>query len=106
VIHELTVDELKAQLDAGERPLIIDVREGWELELCKLDGIVHIPLGQLPERYGELDAERPTIIMCRSGGRSMQAARFLEGCGFRSVTNLTGGILAWAERIDRSMSPY
>ena len=50
MIHELTVDELKAQLDAGERPLIIDVREGWELELCKLDGIVHIPLGQLPER--------------------------------------------------------
>lgn len=106
MIHEITVDELKAKLDAGERLAILDVREQWELDLCKLEGICHIPLGQLTERCAELQADAPLIVMCRSGGRSMQAARFLEQRGFRSVTNLAGGILAWAERIDPSMRPY
>ena len=106
MVNEITVEELKAQLDAGKPPRILDVREAWELDLCKLEPIVHIPLGQLPERCAELDANEPLLVMCRSGGRSMQAAQFLAQRGFRSVTNLAGGILAWAERIDRSIRPY
>lgn len=106
MIDEMTVEELKRRLDAGEKLRILDVREGWELELCKLEGVCHIPLGEVADRCGELDANEPLIVMCRAGGRSMQAARLLEQRGFRTLTNLTGGILAWAERIDPSMRPY
>jgi adenylyltransferase/sulfurtransferase len=106
MVEELSVEQLKARLDAGEQPRIIDVREDWELQISKLDIAQHLPMGQIPERVGELDPQVPLIIMCRSGGRSRQVAEWLVGRGFRSVSNLTGGILAWGERIDPSMRPY
>lgn len=106
MIEEITVDQLKARLDAGEQPLVIDVREGWELDISKLPFARHLPMGQVADRLGELDPATPVIIMCRSGGRSLQVARFLAAQGFRSVANLTGGILAWGERIDPSLRPY
>jgi len=106
MIQELSVEDLKARLDAGEQPLVIDVREGWELDISKVPFAKHLPMAQVPDRVGEFDADTPVIVMCRSGGRSMQVARFLESRGFRSVSNLTGGILAWGERIDPSLRPY
>jgi rhodanese-related sulfurtransferase len=63
-------------------------------------------MGEITARVGELDPEATTIVICRSGGRSMQVARYLDSRGFRSVSNLTGGILAWGERIDPSLRPY
>lgn len=106
MVGEITVEQLKSRLDGPDAPLVVDVREGWELEICRLPGIVHIPMGEIPGRVGELDPDRDTVIMCRSGGRSLQVARFLDARGFRSVANLTGGILAWGERIDPSLRPY
>lgn len=106
MVQELSVEDLKAQLDAGGQPLVIDVREAWELDLSKVAFAKHVPMAQVPDRVGEFDAATPIIVMCRSGGRSMQVARFLESRGFRSVSNLTGGILAWGERIDPSLRPY
>jgi adenylyltransferase/sulfurtransferase len=106
MVLELSPEELKTRLDAGERPRVIDVREAWELDISKVDFAEHIPMGQIPDRLGELDPQVELVIMCRSGGRSLQVARFLEGHGFRSVSNLTGGILAWGERIDPSLRPY
>jgi rhodanese-related sulfurtransferase len=106
MVEELTVEELKARIDAGENPLVIDVREAWELEISSLPFARHLPMGEIPSRLGELDPAVPLIIMCRSGGRSLQVGRFLESRGFRSVANLSGGILAWGERIDPSLRPY
>lgn len=106
MVHELSVETLKSRLDAGETPLVIDVREAHELEISRVDFARHIPMGEVPARLGELDPDTPVIVMCRSGGRSLQVARFLESRGFRSVSNLTGGILAWGERIDPSLRPY
>jgi rhodanese-related sulfurtransferase len=106
MVQELPVEELKARLDAGETPLVIDVREAWELDISSLPFARHLPMGQVPDRLGEFDTETPVIVMCRSGGRSLQVARFLESRGFRSVANLTGGILAWGESIDPSLRPY
>ena len=106
MIKEMTVEELKASVDAGEQPLVVDVREDWELDISSLPFARHIPMGQIADRIGELDPKTPLIIMCRSGGRSMQVARVLEAHGFSSVANLTGGILAWGERIDPSLRPY
>ncbi len=106
MIPEITVEQLKSRLEDGDPPLVIDVREGWELEISRLPGAVHIPMGEIPGRMAELDPQRETVILCRSGGRSLQVARFLEARGFRSVANLTGGILAWGERIDPSLRSY
>ena len=106
MVQELSVETLKSRLDAGETPLVIDVREAHELEISRVDFARHIPMGEVPARLVELDPDTPVIVMCRSGGRSLQIARFLESRGFRSVSNLTGGILAWGERIDPSLRPY
>ena len=72
----------------------IDVREPHELAEGTLPGTVNIPLGTLPDRVGELDSSRRTVVVCRSGGRSTQAAQFLTGQGFTDVINLAGGMLA------------
>jgi len=106
MVEELSVEVLKARLDAGETPLVVDVREPHELEISRLEFARHLPMGEIADRLGELDPNEPLVVMCRSGGRSLQVARFLESRGFRSVSNLTGGILAWGERIDPSLRPY
>ena len=106
MVAEITVEALKALVDAGRAPRVIDVREAHELEISSLPFAEHMPMGEVPARHASLDPEAPLVVMCRSGGRSMQVARFLEARGFRSVSNLTGGILAWGERIDPSLRPY
>ena len=95
MVDEISVEELKALVDAGRTPRVIDVREAHELEISSLPFAEHMPMGEVPARYTSLDPETPLLVMCRSGGRSMQVARFLEARGFRSVSNLTGGIGAW-----------
>ena len=95
MIDHVTPGELKARLDAGERPCVLDVRESWELEISRLDGTVHIPMNEITGRLSELDPTRETVVMCRSGGRSLRVAEYLARNGFAKVANLTGGILAW-----------
>ena len=106
MVAEVTVEELKALVDAGRTPRVIDVREAHELEISSLPFAEHMPMDAVPVRYTSLDPDTPLVVMCRSGGRSMQVARFLEARGFRSVSNLTGGIMSWGERIDPSLRPY
>lgn len=106
MIHHISASELKARLDAGDRPCILDVREAWELEISRLDGVVHIPMNEITGRVTELDPARETIVMCRSGGRSLRVAEFLAGHGFTNVANLSGGILAWGEDVDPALRPY
>ena len=103
---ELTPVELRSQWDQGCEPFVLDVRESWELKIARLNPVVHIPMDQIPERLGELPRSGPIVVMCRSGGRSMQVARFLERNGFTEVANLCGGILAWHEQVDSSIATY
>jgi adenylyltransferase/sulfurtransferase len=106
MIDHITPTELKARLDAGERPAILDVREGWELEIARLEAATHIPMNEIPERLQELDPARELIVMCRSGARSLRVAEYLAGQGFGRVANLSGGILAWGEDIDPTLRAY
>jgi rhodanese-related sulfurtransferase len=99
--------ELKAWLAGEKGPVnLVDVREPWEFEVCRIEGARLIPLGQLPARLGELDASRPTVMICHHGVRSLRAAAFLEHCGFGDVVNLSGGIDAWAKTVDPAMAVY
>lgn len=102
----MTPREYAARAEAGPAPLLLDVREGWELAIARLDGVLHIPMGEIPARLGELEPEREIVVLCRSGGRSATVARFLQQQGFRDVWNLAGGILAWSEQLDPSITQY
>jgi rhodanese-related sulfurtransferase len=106
MVQELSPEELKALWDAGGTPQVLDVREAWELEISRLPGVCHIPMNDVPDRLAELDPGQPLVVMCRSGGRSLRVAQYLEQRGFARVSNLSGGILAWGERIDPSLRPY
>jgi adenylyltransferase/sulfurtransferase len=103
---ELSVRELKARIDAGRLPLILDVREPSEAAICSLPGARLIPLGELPRRLAELDPSAEIVVHCKSGGRSARAAALLQERGFTRVSNLTGGILRWINEIDSSLPRY
>jgi len=85
---------------------LLDVREPWEFDVCRIEGARLIPLSQLPGRLGELDPARPTVVICHHGVRSLRAAAYLEHCGFEDVVNLSGGIDAWARTVDEGMAIY
>ncbi len=95
-----------ARLAAGERLTLLDVREAWELAIAALPGVIHIPMGEIPDRWTKLDASAPTVVICRSGMRSQQVAHFLQAQGFAQVENLAGGILAWAKELDPTLTAY
>jgi len=99
----ITVDELKARWDRGDRPFLLDVREVVEHQLVRLDGDVLIPLGELIARQGELDPDREIIVYCHHGNRSGRAVAYLRHHGFPYARNLRGGIEEWAVRIDPSL---
>lgn len=103
----MTVEELKARIDAGDRPLVLDVREAHELAIARYPfEVVHIPLGALAARHEELPKDAEIVCACRSGGRSAQAVAILQRTGHPRAVNLEGGILAWAARLDPSIPRY
>jgi adenylyltransferase/sulfurtransferase len=102
---ERSTDISPAEAAALDGHVLLDVREPWEVELVSLDGAMNIPLGQLPDRVGELDPAVPVVAFCHHGSRSEQARRFLEANGF-DVRNLTGGIDAWARDIEPELRRY
>lgn len=106
MVNEITPQELKARRDAGTGPLVLDVREKWELEAASIPDVLHIPMGEVPARLAELDPHQEIVVMCKSGGRSTKVAQFLVGKGFGNVANLTGGILAWSRDVDPSVRAY
>jgi rhodanese-related sulfurtransferase len=106
MVSEITVSQLQARRAAGTAPVVIDVREAWELQLASIPGVLHIPMNEIPAKLADLDKDSEIVVMCRSGGRSMQVAQFLARNGFRSVANLTGGILAWSREVDPSVQQY
>jgi sulfur-carrier protein adenylyltransferase/sulfurtransferase len=101
----ITVEELKQLREAGKEPFLLDVREPHEYQICNLGGHL-IPLNDLPKRVSELDSSREIVVHCKMGGRSAKAVEFLRQSGFTKVKNLTGGINAWAEKIDPKVPKY
>jgi adenylyltransferase/sulfurtransferase len=105
-VPTITVQDLKAKLDRGDKFRLIDVREPFEWDICRIPGATLIPLGQLPSRMSELDSADDIVLQCKSGGRSARALKLLQEAGFGKLHNLEGGITAWAEQIDTSVPKY
>jgi len=107
MIRQLSAQELKEKLDRNSAKLVVlDVREPWELNVCSLPGAVSIPMREVPSRIGELPKDAELVIMCHHGIRSQQVALYLERMGFDRLSNLAGGIAAWARDIDTKMPTY
>jgi rhodanese-related sulfurtransferase len=107
MIKELTPQEFVDRRAGGAEMTLVDVREDWETKLAPVPtAVLLIPMGQMPTRVGELDPQKETVVICRSGGRSHEVARFLAGQGFVSVYNLAGGILAWSRDLDPRIPQY
>lgn len=106
-IPEITVEELKARIDRGDDLQILDVREPHEVQICRIENTILIPLNDVPKRAAdELDPNRELIVHCKMGGRSAKAVAYLREHGFPKATNLKGGILAWIDKVDPSQPKY
>jgi rhodanese-related sulfurtransferase len=106
MIREISVEELKERRARGENPLVLDVREAWELQLARIPDVVHVPMDEIPARLAQLSREAETIVMCHVGGRSMRVAQYLSSRGFTNVANLSGGIAAWSQSVDATVPHY
>jgi molybdopterin/thiamine biosynthesis adenylyltransferase/rhodanese-related sulfurtransferase len=103
---EIEVTEVKEKLDRGDNFVLIDVREPHEYQICNIPSARLIPLGEVGKRLNELDPEADIVIHCKSGMRSARACGILKAAGFKHVRNMKGGILAWSDRVDRSVPKY
>ncbi|CAG0963516.1 thiosulfate sulfurtransferase [Burkholderiales bacterium] len=100
-------DLLRWRSDASRvPPVVVDVREPWELERCALSDVIHVPMNELPGRLDELPRGRDLVVVCHHGVRSRYAARYLATAGFAPVWNLAGGVEAWAADVDPAMPRY
>jgi rhodanese-related sulfurtransferase len=104
-------DWLSAQAQAAAKPLVLDVREPWELQTASVKPeagfeLAAIPMNQIPARLAELDPERPVAVLCHHGSRSQRVAMFLAQQGFENVANIAGGIEAWSQEHDASVPRY
>ena len=99
-------EELKKRLDAGEKPILLDVREPWEFSICKIEGSVNISMSEPEKLINELNANDEIIAICHHGMRSFQVCNYLENNDFNKVLNLDGGIDSWAKTIDTDMAQY
>lgn len=104
-METITVDELKKKIDNNEDFQLVDVREIFEYETSNLNG-VNIPLANVLLEKDKVVKDKPVIVHCRSGKRSAQAIKLLEGQGYTNLANLEGGILAWKDRFDPDMIVY
>ena len=99
-LHEWLADE------GRNNPILLDVRESWEFQTCRIDGSRLIPMREIADRLHELDAEQEVVVICHHGVRSFQVSIFLDHSGFRNVYNLQGGVDAWARDVDPNMPKY
>lgn len=91
---------------ADKPPLLLDVREPWEFDVCQLEGSILVPMGQIQSALDTLDPARETVVICHHGIRSRRVAAYLEYMGFQDVINLSGGVDAWARDVDPDMTVY
>lgn len=94
-VPEVDVERADDQFAAGAQ--LVDVREIDEWNEAHIPDTVHIPLGDLPKRVGELNTDRPVVAVCRSGNRSKTAVQILQRAGIKDATSMAGGVIAWAK---------
>ena len=105
-MRPLSPSDLQERLQRGDELVLLDVRERDEVEICSLQGITHVPLGELSVRHTEHDPDAETVCICHHGVRSAHAAAALAQLGFEALWNLSGGIDRWAREVEPGMPRY
>jgi rhodanese-related sulfurtransferase len=106
-MRNFTPTQLKERLQQpGQQPLLLDVREPWEFNICAIENSQLIPMGQIATRLEDLDPQRETVVICHHGIRSRSVAMYMERHGFSDVINLAGGVEAWSREVDLDMPTY
>ena len=105
-IIEWDVKKLFEARKSGKSPLVLDVREAYELKIASLSDVIHIPMNEVGLRTAEIPADQEIVVMCRSGKRSLKVCEQLLSLGYDRVYNLRGGILDWSDQIDQSIQKY
>jgi adenylyltransferase/sulfurtransferase len=107
-VPEISPTDLAERLERGDDLVLVDVREGYERDIADLPdhGQLHIPVGDIPQRFAEVPREGEVVLYCRSGGRSGQATAFLIQQGYDNVTNMAGGVLGWRAEVDPTLEEY
>ncbi|TRZ64721.1 MAG: sulfurtransferase [Rhodocyclaceae bacterium] len=110
-MQQISAQQLKTWLDEGAagtrvKPQLLDIREPWEFEVCRIPDARLMPMRSVPARLVELDRDADTVVICHHGARSFQVALFLEQQGFSNILNLYGGVAAWAKQVDTAMPTY
>ncbi len=103
---QIAPQELKQKLDAGEKLLLVDVREPWENQTCAIEGAKLVPLNSIPSNLAAFEGADQIIVFCHHGGRSLNAAAFLRKQGKNGARSLTGGIDRWSVEIDPKVPRY
>jgi len=103
---EITPQDLKQRLDARDALVLLDVRDGWETKLARLENSAHIPVEEVEHRLDELDPKDEIVVYCHHGIRSAAVADFLRRAGYPKALNLAGGLDYWAQSVDPSMRRY
>jgi adenylyltransferase/sulfurtransferase len=103
---EITPAEMKERFDRGENFLLVDVREPWEHDLCRIEGAKLIPMGSIPANLQALDVDEDVVCYCHHGMRSMDVAVWLRGQGVQRAKSLAGGIERWSLEIDPRIPRY
>ena len=107
-MRQLSASQLKDWLADPQRsnPVLLDVREPWEFQTCRIAGSISMPMRAIPARYQELERDADIVMVCHHGARSFQAGMYLEQVGFGNIINLHGGVAAWARDVDPAMPTY
>jgi len=105
-MQQIRPAQLQEYLTKGNQPLLLDVREPWEFEICHIQGSQLIPMRQIPQAVSQLEPQQEVVVICHHGIRSLQVAHFLEHAGFTQVINLYGGVDLWAQEVDHTMPTY
>ncbi|MBI4290787.1 MAG: sulfurtransferase [Betaproteobacteria bacterium] len=105
---QISPEQLRSWLEDATRaqPVLLDVREPWEHRICHIPNSLLMPMRTIPARQTELDPEADTVLICHHGSRSMQVGIFLERSGFKRLYNLSGGVDAWARRVEPTEATY
>ena len=103
---EISASEAAILRENDPEVVFLDVREDSELAICRIDGALHIPMGEIPERHEALPKDAALVIFCHHGMRSMSVVQFLAAKGFENAINMAGGIHAWAIELDPHMRRY
>ena len=106
-MRQMTASELKTVLDsAAQPPVLVDVREPWEYQICRIENSMHIPMSSIMRALNEFDTAQELVLICHHGVRSQRVGAYLAQAGFRNLINLSGGINAWAREVDPRMPTY